>query len=710
MHQYTATVSSFARIPIMLLFFFACAPSNPTNDSNEPPPVCDHSCTGSFVVTNKSELDAVEGCTRIDGDLSIQADLPDLSRLSCLESVGGNLEIGGDMVIPTDGTTPLKTLGPVHLCSLAGLDRLQTVDGTLRIGGIAINSWVPQEKMEAGPIRLKSLDGMPQLSAIGALEVRMIADIGASEFLDTDLSLTDLSGLDGVRAGNMNIQLPGAPARIPKLVLAEEASVTLAGPAINTVAGPEYPTTVSNLLIDDTTIPNLTGLESVTSVGSATLINNGLLTELLGIGVTSISSLDIHDNPLLSDFSGLHAAQMGALTLATSNVSKALPVTTVDGTVTIAGDADACANLQTAGSLYVHPGINGTSRIMALSSLQTVGTAELLITGQSDLTGLGSLTNVDSLSLSGEFSSLNGLNPEMELSTLSIYRSAIQSFEGFPPAARPRQISIYDNNNISSLSGLENTQPVDLFIQENPHLAQCTIDAWRLRLGLNFDERIAYGNPSGNDMFCACDMDGNPTCPDPDCHKTLSGSYRVDSEAAAAAIEDVDCAELLYLIDGPTTLRLPNLRSAELLVMGAPTPHSLELPALDHVGYFGIGEFATSGGKAPIQVVSAPALRTAYDLMIDSPDHLTTLDLGSLEHIQDLGIFCGDSYVDPTPLESLSLGNLKSATSVTITDCPQLPACSVEADLAMATIGTLNVSGLDESCTCDATGAVLACN
>jgi hypothetical protein len=117
--------------------------------------------------TTQAQIDSFQvnypGCSVIEGDVFILWDVYNLSGLSVLTSIGGDLRI---------------LENPLGLTNLTGLNNLTSVEGTLQIGDEDANwGWGNNDS-------LNSLTGLENLSSIG--EDLIIAN---------NYSLTDLSGL-----------------------------------------------------------------------------------------------------------------------------------------------------------------------------------------------------------------------------------------------------------------------------------------------------------------------------------------------------------------------------------------------------------------------------------------------------------------------------------------------------------------------------------
>lgn len=183
--------------------------------------------TGDVTFIHSDDVrDYCEGVDVVEqeGDLTVGEWVSDLSALTCLRRVGGDLDIGGNL----------------SLSSLRGLDRLETVDGTLYIAGC---------------------DRLTDLQGLGALTYT------AMPYIYTNAGLTSLRGLDAL----------GAVKSV--LVWYNESLVSLSGlGSLEAIDG-------SLQIGDNRSLERLDGLESLESVSRDLEISfNDSLTDLSGLG------------------------------------------------------------------------------------------------------------------------------------------------------------------------------------------------------------------------------------------------------------------------------------------------------------------------------------------------------------------------------------------------------------------------------------------
>jgi hypothetical protein len=244
-------------------------------------PMTDGACpaAGNIVIMNQAELDALEGCTAIEGDLQI---VPfahaDLRPLHALRSVSGwlNFRVPNDIV---DGATRsrLAALNREGWLALDGLEALESV-GRLYIEGLASPSLVP----------------LSNLRVITTGELTMTSCGG----------LRDLHGLEGLAGVNLLQLFCDELESIAALRLAREMiGLQIQGAKnLSDLGSPEVTTVFYNLVLGGTALRNLDALAKVSSVFGAVVIdNNPDLTSVDGLNqLERVGSLNLHGNPQLS--------------------------------------------------------------------------------------------------------------------------------------------------------------------------------------------------------------------------------------------------------------------------------------------------------------------------------------------------------------------------------------------------------------------------
>ena len=164
----------------------------------------------------------------------------------------------------------------------------------------------------------------------------------------------------------------------------------------------QYEIILGHLTIRNTNIQNLTGLESLTSVGGLSLHNNPLLVSTEGIDnlVKIDSYLMIKDNPLLKEITPLKLKEIqGSLFLRRNPLLE---------------DLEGLKNLKTIGKMVLINDIDSLTSLEGLKNLTSVGTLFVISENDSlkDLNGLDNLVSIgESLEISNNdaLTNLKGL-------------------------------------------------------------------------------------------------------------------------------------------------------------------------------------------------------------------------------------------------------------------------------------------------------------
>jgi hypothetical protein len=237
---------------------------------------CPALVNGRLEVRSQADLEALRGCTRIEGDLAIYPfGDEDLTPLAALASVGGVLVLGDPFTEPA----------PLGFSSLAGLESLQTVSALLLRG-----------------VRTPSLQSLQALTQL--LPSTGYAPSSRYVFIEQAPELADLRGLENLKGLN------GFVARSnPKLVSIAGLDVP---PALETFEVWDSPvndigalgpllTLTATLWFVNTGLTNVHGLEGIRDVDQLQFSRNAALEVLTGLSaLTSVRYVEIRDNPLLS--------------------------------------------------------------------------------------------------------------------------------------------------------------------------------------------------------------------------------------------------------------------------------------------------------------------------------------------------------------------------------------------------------------------------
>ncbi len=399
-------------------------------------PLFAQSCSLSTIST-QAEIDNFAtnfpGCTSISGDLNVEgygSSITDLSGLSQITSVGGDLLVQGTDALSLSGLENITSVGGNvgiyfnnALPSLAGLTQLSSIGGYLAV----VNN-----------TDLTDLTGLNSLTSTSEIFIQEnpdllnlngltgISSLSGGLFIKENPVLASLSGLDNLASVGTYLGLDG---NVKLTSIAALGSLTSIG---------------TDLFIDSMlALSSLAPLSSLTTLGGSIFIEkNPLLTSLSGLsGLIGVSGdLYIGENAGLTTLSGLDNVLgiLGNLYIDTNPLLANL--TGLSGLLGIDGDLQIIGN-------------SSLSNLAALSSLVYLGSS-VFIDGNpllGNLTGLGGVSSVP-----GDFF----LNNNIGLTNVSAL-IGLTSIGGY--------LNVTAHPLLTSLSGLNNLASVgtDLYFQDN---------------------------------------------------------------------------------------------------------------------------------------------------------------------------------------------------------------------------------------------------
>lgn len=285
-----------------------------------PPPhsrcVDDRTLAGDVEIRSQAELDALEGCTIIDGHLLVQPLFdPDLRPLHRLRTVRGELGLGGSLVYPVEERTNEESvlardaLAAGFLHSLEGLERLEAV-GSLSLVTVAAGSLEPLAQLrqltDFGLLGIDDCDAIVDLAPLAQLSgiQRLSVSAGSLESLD-GLALRDRLvslALGGEKLANIDALAP---------VRSVSDDVSIVHTALRDLAPLGRLDSAGGLYIsDNASLETLHGLEALQLVDSyLVLSNNAALQEGAALNGLLMSEFLIvsHNDDLrrLADFPDL---------------------------------------------------------------------------------------------------------------------------------------------------------------------------------------------------------------------------------------------------------------------------------------------------------------------------------------------------------------------------------------------------------------------
>lgn len=353
---------------------------------------------GVFNLGKAEELLELEGVTTLDGSLHVGWVLEDFSGLSCLTEITGNLTI--------KGATDLR--------SLAGLERLRTLGGTLLVGESC-----PHEGAGFACEAINAIEdlSLPALQKAGKLHIQYNPEL-------VDVSFPSLESTESIYFG-LNPKL--AEVHFGSLRETEELMM-LSLPALAEVTAPAL-SRVPSIHVESTGIGRIDFLSGV-ELHDVILVGNTALASVAPLaGTTELNALAIRDSEVMTDLDGLQD-----LKVATEGIGMSWN--------TALTSLEALENLERVGGL----------------SLSTLPLLE-------DLSGLENLRTIDgrlSISDIDELRSLDGLHPDIQVGELSIGGNPeLKSLEGLESlAVVPGLVYVARNSALVDLSGLDNLTSV----------------------------------------------------------------------------------------------------------------------------------------------------------------------------------------------------------------------------------------------------------
>ena len=561
----------------------------------------------SALVWDQESVDALAGCTSIDGNLDLFAfDGIDPEPLRSLRVVSGAVSVSRNPDAPamSDPQSPL-----------AGLENLEEAGG-VNLLYLHLDSLEPLAKLRR--VRAQVSDGRFAVLEGSLTDLRGLA----LEEVDTlSLDTSELTSLEGIGA-----------ARVGRLFLTNTALSNLAG--FEQVTGlRELRLTVNN---DFESFEGLGDTSSLTEI----VIDVSLgLSTLAGLGdASALDTLTIGYAPNLPSLEGL------SLPPAMSSIDlQALPLTGLSGLEGLREVADLSLRSLDIVDLRGLDGLERIDRLILSNDLQTSleglgapAIRELQLDGMGivDLRGLERVTGLDRIHLAGNsaLATLAGLGELGELRRFSsIGNAALASLGVLSGALGLIDVRIEDEHALASLNGLSLPAEVDDIVLSAPQLVDIGALAPVVSVRTLALERMAIVNLDGLSSLRRARtilINANPSLVNVDAlgqlevttpHLTISENPLLVSLPGFAGV------------GGPFDGSLPEVSSSQISIWGnAALLSGPEFPALENVGYLNV-----SDNLSLAQIVGFANLRAARDVRIANNSGLTLLDLGVLEVVTD---------------------------------------------------------------------------
>ncbi|CAL2094442.1 exported hypothetical protein [Tenacibaculum sp. 190524A05c] len=424
---------------------------------------CDCVVAGGVILTTQAEVDSFTGtlgtCGNIEGNVTINGTVTDLSGFSNVHTIDGNLYIEGNIVDDLSGFNALTTIGGdftlknmtnttsisafSNITSLSGNFEVNNLDQITDISILSQVSSIPNITITGNSmLSTIAFDELQTMSAkisitfnssLSSLSIPKLTQVNNEFALNnnggsmTSLSLALLESTGNFLIADMNglqsISVPELQTLTGRLSVAGcNALTTLSIPKLTSVSNnfsidncnqlatidiTSLSTVSGNFSIDDLAISSLSFLQNVTSIGGELLIRDMInLSNLQGIDeLTTLGSFSLNDCDLVTNLEGfpkLSITSINSLTISeneliTSFDNSFLESLTSIGRLSISfngslADISALENVTQLTSSDSTIRNNNALLTIDLFSLQNVSN-NLIIQNQANTTGLCGLFN-----------------------------------------------------------------------------------------------------------------------------------------------------------------------------------------------------------------------------------------------------------------------------------------------------------------------------
>jgi hypothetical protein len=297
---------------------------------------------GSLTIRYSADLARLEGCSVVDGSLSIiDLNTDDLAEAATLSTVTGALRLGFRGTL--DGLENLRSVGSLELISLEvpalgplrGLSEVTTgrltisaLEGATDLRGLGGVAWSEIAIDSAGSLEsLRGLSVQPELRQLGITnspELRSLVGLAglgrADQILLSGLTVTSLEGFTGLtQVGLLMLDaLPRLTDLTPLTNLEEVGELIISGIGAVNLSGLERLRQADIVLIQNN--PNLfdaDGLAFVQQMGTFTAEGNESLQRLPGFSIASrhMQVVNVEGNPSLASGPAFDIDSIGTLAI-----------------------------------------------------------------------------------------------------------------------------------------------------------------------------------------------------------------------------------------------------------------------------------------------------------------------------------------------------------------------------------------------------------
>ncbi len=480
---------------------------------------------------NLTTIADLKNLTSVGGYLAfgINKNLSSLEGLDKLTSVG-NIEIkGNDSLTSLAGLENLNTItehlgiySNKNLISLQGIEKIEVV-GSLTIqdneklgnlNGLENISAINENLVVRGNTVLTALTGLENISTVGNIYIGN--DIRPNPSLIDFCALTSLftTGTFGTVVISDNKYNPSVNFISNgncKEDVVFDGSITLTTQTeVDDFGAFGYIEVTGDLKIEDSgtlSINSLSNINSITKIGGSLIITNTPLTNLQGLeNISTVGNIyignDVHPNPNLIDFCALTSlftvGSFGAVVISDNKYNpsvndissgnckeEAQSGGVFDGSITLSTQAEvddfgAFGYIEVTGDIILD-GQQTIVSVTSLSDLKTVGGNIYVKTSVQSLTGLENLQSVGgdfSFHTNYNLTSLSGLESLTSVggSLWININESLTTLAGLESLTSVGYLSINSNENLTTLTGLENLTTINESLSVNNHLNLTNIE------------------------------------------------------------------------------------------------------------------------------------------------------------------------------------------------------------------------------------------
>ena len=398
---------------------------------------------GSVTIRTQADIDALRGCTKIEGSFIVNTDAAslDFSPLNSLRTITQSFIVADDEAVPFFEGSPYAEVNP-NLTAISGFDNLESV-GSFRIINNPSLVSIPEFPELGGDVFQFAIIDNPELVSVpefGGLE-----NVGNIFEISGNNALTSLSGFGNLQTVATSDEGVEALRRFPPLVISDNASLTSVSgfESLVTVRGPFF-------IDQNASLASVSGFGSLNTASGLTISDNPSLVSIPAFGALesvpgNFTGLEIQNNDALVSFSGFeNLRNAGFLTISDNAVLTSFPDF---GALETAGSVDIRNN----DALVSFSGFENLSSIQVSSER---GSTVVLRVADNDalvsFSGFGELDSLDAMGNAGSASFIIENNPVL----VSVPEfGQLTSVLGTNDSRTAGTFSISNNASLTAISG-----------------------------------------------------------------------------------------------------------------------------------------------------------------------------------------------------------------------------------------------------------------